>query len=255
MMMARFRQKASWTSGGRSRTLTRGSSSSACPSSACPSPRISPRTRPNGVGLPSSAAPLGTGGGVIVWFHVAPTAPVLGDLGCGDSGAVAGAGPAGGRRCGRGLAGRPTSMAGTSSVASVVATPPKIPSPSLAGLPAPGRPGGVISGAPPSFPAAGAAGAAGGSTTPVSGSGSSGRPGRPGGAAAAVDAAAGSADGGLAGPRVRVTDRAGQAAGPWPARPRAGGAGILDHAVPGAAHPRVLPAVGGRLKVQGPALL
>jgi hypothetical protein len=165
-----------------------------------------PRIRPNEVGLLSSAPPLGTGVGVIVWFHVAPTAPVLG-----DSGTVAGGTVLGGTvRGGRCLAGRerPASLTGASSVASVVATPPKMPRPSLAGPAGPGRPAGAInSGASPAclpsapaclpsaaagFPVA-AAGAAGGSTMPVSGSGSSGRSGGTGGAADPV----GSAEGGL----------------------------------------------------------
>ena len=105
MMMARSRQKRSCTSGGRSRTLTRCS----CSSAGWPAHRI-PRIRPNGFGFLSSASSLARGGEAIGWFHAAPI---------------------GITRVGSGPGGRRESLAGVSSGTSVVATSPKIPSPSL----------------------------------------------------------------------------------------------------------------------------
>ena len=123
MMMSRSRQKRSCTSGGRSRTLTRGS----CSSPGWPAHRI-PSIRPNEFGfLSSSASSLATGGEVIGWFHVAPI---------------------GITRVGSGPGRRSAPLGGVSSGTSVVAMSPKIPSPSLgtgsAGLPDGAAPRGSV---------------------------------------------------------------------------------------------------------------
>src|SRR3984957_5745402 len=85
MMIARVRQNRICTSGGRSRTLTRGWPSRAAAAGRRPPPRI-----PNGPGLLSGAGSTGRTVDVTVRFHVPPT-------GIGSAGLAAAGSPVPGR--------------------------------------------------------------------------------------------------------------------------------------------------------------
>src|ERR1700677_4763285 len=123
MMIARVRQNRICTSGGRSRTLTRG-----WPSRAGAGGRWPPTLFPNGPGLLSGVGSTGRADDAVGRFHDPPTG--IGSAGPGATASPsAAAWPPAGERCG----GRKSRIGSESAGTSVVAMSPKIEMPSSAG--------------------------------------------------------------------------------------------------------------------------